>query len=370
MPPDPGVDLSRFLERWVESGEVTSAFGAVANPEATIWSAGVSAASTEGRAPPEATSLFDAASLTKPWIATLALRLDVTGALPLRTHVGEVWSDCAPALARRRLGDLLRHRGGFEPWTPLYRRSRSRDAAERLLLSGELVTEAPRRQRYSDLDFVLWGFAAERVLRSPLSSLLSRALIEPMGTAGVEVRPGPRGDIVPCLCDNAREVELAARQSVRIARRGPPPLGEPQDGNARFLGGLAGHAGLFVSAEAMLALGREWLAALRGRGAVLSPSVARAALSGGGEYALGWARRRVRGSAGAALAPASFGHIGFTGGSLWVDPERLVLCLLLAHRRTVSSNLNNARRRFHALSTSIVEPRGAGRGRGTANVRW
>jgi CubicO group peptidase (beta-lactamase class C family) len=352
MAADRPAALDRFVSDWVASGEVTAAFGLVAARGRTRWSGGVAA----GDAPaPTASSLFDAASLTKPWIATLALALDEGGTLPLATAVGEVWPGCDPRLARRTLGDLLRHRAGLGAWTPLYRRCRSRDEVERLLLSGALLEGAS--ERYSDLDYLLWGFAAERRLGVDLATLLRRAVLEPLGIDGVAVRPGARAGVVPCRCDNAREVELAARQGIRVARRAGPPLGEPQDGNARFVAGLAGHAGLFVSAEASLGLAREWLDALAGRGALLGRSQARAALDGGGEYALGWARRRVAGSAGRALSSAAFGHIGFTGTSLWIDPPARMIAVLLAHRREPSSRLNLARRRFHALAARSVQGR-------------
>jgi CubicO group peptidase (beta-lactamase class C family) len=217
--------------------------------------------------------------------------------------------------------------------------------------------EASRRarDRYSDLDYILWGFAAERLLGSGLESLLRRALLDPMGVSGgVRVSPGRRAGVLPCLCDTDREVELAAQQGLRIARRGPPARGEPQDGNARFLGSLAGHAGLFVTADAMTALAREWLRALEGRSPLLERAAARDALAGTGEYALGWARRRVGGSSGPALSRSSFGHVGFTGGSVWVDPDRGAIYLLLAHRTAASSPLNAARRRFHELAAAVA----------------
>ncbi|MEZ5313795.1 MAG: hypothetical protein R2862_09175 [Thermoanaerobaculia bacterium] len=92
-------------------------------------------------------------------------------------------------------------------------------------------------------------------------------------------------------------------------------LGVPQDGNARSIGHLTAHAGLFVTADEMVALGREWLRPSR----LLSDGARDRALAGGGGYGLGWARWSAEGSSGPALAPASFGHTGFTGGSLWID---------------------------------------------------
>jgi CubicO group peptidase (beta-lactamase class C family) len=342
-----GID--DFPASWVESGEVTAAFAVVATAERTLWSAG---AGVVGEPPPSATSLFDAASLTKPWIATLALALDAAGLLALKTRLGEVWPDCAEPLARRPLGDLLRHRAGLAPWTPLYRRCRSRAAVERLLVSGALVGG---RSGYSDLDYVLWGLAAERALETDLATLLRRRVLAPLGVRRAGASPGDRADVVRCHCDNAVEVELAAAQGIRVRRRGGPPRGVPQDGNARFLGGLCGHAGLFVDAESLLVLGREWLAALGGDGRVLQAERVRGALAGTGEYGLGWARRRARGSAGPALSPGAFGHVGFTGTSLWIDPERGALFVLLAHRRRAAGKLNAARRRYHGMAAALAD---------------
>src|SRR5262245_66441146 len=117
--------LAAFLDRWVESGEVTAAFALVATRERTVWSGGAvdgGVAAMPGAdsspAPPTVSSLFDAASLTKPWIATLALALEATGELPLDLALGEIWPGCAPAIATTPLSQLLRHRAGFQAWTP------------------------------------------------------------------------------------------------------------------------------------------------------------------------------------------------------------------------------------------------------------
>jgi CubicO group peptidase (beta-lactamase class C family) len=366
MAADPSHALASFLDGWVESGAVTAAFALVATRDRTVWSGGAAASgASPARSPgrPTASSLFDAASLTKPWMATLALALDQEDALALGATLGEVWPGCSASLADTVLEDLLRHRAGFAPWTPLYHRCRRAEQVERLLASGALLERvsspaAPVAVRYGDLDFVTWGIVAERRLGTDLADLLRRFVLEPLGARGVAVAPGAGRGVLPCTCDTDREVELAAQQGLRIARRGPPALGEPQDGNARFLGGLGAHAGLFVSAEDVLKLGREWLMALDGRGRLLRRESVRRALAGSGEYALGWARRRVKGTAGPALSRASFGHVGFTGPSLWIDPDAGAVHVLLAHRRDAASALNPARRRFHALATAAVESGG------------
>jgi len=262
------------------------------------------------------------------------------------------------SLSRERLAGSTRARRGGEASSSRSRGTLSgaratKRSARASAIESPPPTGASMGQRYSDLDYLLWGFAAERRLGLDLAELLRQRVLEPLQVDGVAIAPGPRAGVVPCLCDNGREVELAAQQRLRVAHRGPPSVGEPQDGNARFLGGLGGHAGLFMSAEAALALGREWLRALEGESRLLPRESAAAALAGRAEYALGWAHRRVGGSAGRALSRVAFGHLGFTGGSLWVDPESRTVLALLAHRRSPAVELNTARRHFHALAAAL-----------------
>jgi CubicO group peptidase (beta-lactamase class C family) len=306
-------------------------------------------------------SRFDLGSLTKPFLATLALVLDERGELPLELPLGEVWPHADPRLARLPLADLLSHRSGLAAWTPLYQRCRSREEVLALLLGGELLgAELPT---YSDLDYLLWGQAAEARLGRPLWDLLRERVLVPLGLSGSSGitlapgdpgAPGDRAAVAESFMGTGKEVELAAEQGIAVADLGPPPLGTVQDGNARFLAGLGvalpGHAGLFGRAADLSLLGMEWLRP----GRLFSPAAkARALAWGSGLYALGWVRRNVLGSAGPALGPDAFGHSGFAGGSLWIDPaasEGGWILVLLGARTDPAVDLNAWRRRFHALA--------------------
>lgn len=325
----------------VAAGVASAAAGLVATADEIVW---------EGAAG-EAATRFDYASLTKPFMATLALTLDAEG-LPLATRIGDVWPQAHPALARRPLSDLLRHRSGLAAWTPLYHRCRTVAEAVELILAGgengDLL--GARAGTYSDLGYILWGRAAEIATGMPLAELLATRVLKPLGLVTIEPTPGDRPDIAQSRMGTGQEVKLAAKQGFVVKDLGPPPVGTPQDGNGRFLTGLGagvcGHVGLFGGARDLWRLGVEWLAP----GRLLTPEGVAAALAGGGPYALGWWRRTLRGSAGPALPSTAFGHTGFAGNSFWIDPEGRRIFVMLTSRCDPAADMNYWRRRFNSAA--------------------
>jgi len=342
-----GARLEALLDELVAAGDASAAVALVGTDGGIERTAAAGLIRRAG--PPAAPSTrFDYASLTKPFVTTLGLVLDRAGRLPLETPVGEVFPQAARALAARPLADLLAHRSGLAAWTPLYSRCATRDEVLDLLLDGELLGAPP--DTYSDLGYVLWGIAAERRLGSPLARLVESEVLAPLGLAGAAPSPGDLPDVAESLLGTAKEAGLAAAEGLAASDLGPPAPGVVQDGNARFLRGLglplAGHAGLFGRAEGLWELGREWLAP----GRLLQPEeVARALASGGETHALGWQRRTAESVAAAPLGPRSFGQMGYAGGSLFVDADRGRIAVLLAHRARPEADMNEWRRRFHAL---------------------
>lgn len=351
----------RLVAELVEAGVASAAVGLVGTPEAVLWSEAVGEARRGVAATPE--TRFDFASLTKPFIATLALvleALDGDTTLPLRARIREIWPEADPRLGRRTFEDLLRHRSGLQGWAPLYALSqpiRTRDDVLGVLLGGDWL--GARAETYSDLDYLLWGMTAERVSGRPLDELLRTRVLDPLGLDAVGPPPGDRADvanIAQSFMDTGKEADLAARAGLAIATLPPPPIGFPQDGNARHLLGLpgfgpvTGHAGLFGRARDLHVLAAEWLAP----GRLLDPVRVAAALSGGRSFALGWWRRTLRGSAGPALPPSSVGHTGFAGNSFWIDREQGRIYVLLTTRIDPRCDMNRWRRRFHTEAARLM----------------
>ncbi len=351
-------ELASFLDGLARLGGAVSAIEAlVATPRETIFRHAAGYRVGGERLPMGAR--FDAASLTKPWMATLALTLSARGQLGLETRLGEIFPSAGERNRDRSLEDLLRHRAGIAAWAPLAvrlgRRLADRAALTDFLLSASLWAQCDESSihsaTYSDLGYLLWGLAAERATGWSLADLLDVQIAEPLGLPpiGALAAAPPQEQVAECRLDNGREVELAAEQGVALTRQTPFLRGRSQDGNARALGFLTGHAGLFLTVDELLILAREWLAP----GRLLTREGVVRALAGGGPYALGWTRQSADGSSGGALSPAAFGLTGFTGGSLWIEPERERIYVLLSHRLASRLDFNPVRREFHRLAASI-----------------
>jgi CubicO group peptidase (beta-lactamase class C family) len=212
---------------------------------------------------------------------------------------------------------------------------------------------------YSDLDYLLWGLLVEERLATRWRDLLDELVCAPLVIARVgaatRYAPGDPAGVVECRLDNGKEVELARAQDLPLSLSRSFLQGVPQDGNARALlaagdGIEAAHAGLFVTADEMLALAREWLTP----GKLLRPEAVERALAANedGQYAVGWHLWSEQGSGGA-LSPSSIGHTGFTGGSVWIDRERERIYVTLAHRLSSALDFTPFRLELHRRAAAL-----------------
>jgi CubicO group peptidase (beta-lactamase class C family) len=232
------------------------------------------------------------------------------------------------------------------------------EALARLLPVGA----AGERCVYSCPGFVALGLALERAAGSDLVTLFRELVAVPLGVADELLFAPPAGTPV---AGGQREpfVErrlLAERGVVAAVPLGGPDTTPCDDGNARGLGGAAGNAGLFGTAGAVATLAAEYLP---GGGDLLTAeeaALATAELTAGLEQSrgVGWQRAPTPAcSAGPALAAASCGHTGFTGTSVWVDPDAAAILVLLSNRLHPGGrtpDLHPLRRRFHALALDAL----------------
>ena len=313
----------------------------------------------------QVSTIYDLASLTKPLVTvTSVLLLIQSGHLqldgPIRTILMEL--EGAP-IGLASLRDLLTHSAGLPGWRPFYERLEAegivpdradstsvRRAVLQLIRNEPLIYGRGEKSLYSDLGFMLLGFIVERIVGSSLDRafyemvakpLLAQPLLfRPTATAATQAIPPhvDRSTIAPTEWDN---------------RKGRLLHGEVHDENAAAMGGVAGHAGLFGAAEAVLAVSGAWLSAYRGKSSILNRELVREFTRRQSQvphssWALGWDTPTVPSSSGKHLSQESFGHLGYTGTSLWIDPTRELEVLLLSNRVHLSRT-NEAIRAFRPM---------------------
>ena len=339
--------IKGFLEQGVEDGVFAGAQAAwcVDNGPVEVAVAGMT--SVIGGAAVESHTCFDISSLTKLFVASAALRLVDRGNLSLDMRLDVlVPISNRERLACATLAQILSHEAGFPAWQPFFERlplsergtSAARDAIIEMSIGIEGRSRPGDEMVYSDIGFIVLGHLLERISGLPLDDLVSTEVLVPLGLESVCFE---RLDAVRrfTATDSAAATEICSW-------RGRTLLGEVHDDNAWAMGGVSGHAGLFASAKDVAAFGSAWLGAID-RGGWISSELAQEAVErrplGRG---LGWDMKSVEGSsAGASMGPSSFGHLGFTGCSIWVDPDTKLSIALLSNR-VHPSRENDAIRKF------------------------
>ena len=274
-----------------------------------------------------ADTLYDLASLTKVVATTtMAMILVDEGRLDLDAPVQKFLPGFqGPGKEAVTVRHLLTHSSGLDATAPLYKELRGRAAFVERIEKMDLVYPPGSRSVYSDLGIILLGEILERVAGRPLDVFARERIFEPLGMHDTIFRPPAelRPRIAPTENDPWRG---------RVVR------GEVHDENAFAMGGIAPHAGLFSTAGDLARFAQMLLngGILDGRRIVSRETVelfTRKAEIPGTDRALGWDTKSAEGSsAGTLFSPRSFGHTGFTGTSIWIDPDRQLFVILLTNR--------------------------------------
>jgi CubicO group peptidase (beta-lactamase class C family) len=319
-----------YLRQEVDSGAFPGAVVAVGRHGRLALLAAVGRYGDDDPRPVTPGTIYDLASLTKVvGLTTAVLLLVDEGRLglddPVRRHVPAFHG---PGKERVTVRHLLTHSSGLPAWRPLYTEATTRAAAMRLADTTPLATAPGAAMVYSDLGAIVLTQIVEAVTGERLDRLLERRVFGPLGmTTTRYLPPGAWRD---------RIAPTERSQDGTVIR------GTVHDENAWKLGGVSGHAGLFSTAPD-LARFAAWLLAARADTGTPplrpAPVLVRAFTSrqegpAGSTRALGWDTPSDSGysSAGARLSRRSFGHTGFTGTSIWLDPERDLFVILLTNR--------------------------------------
>jgi CubicO group peptidase (beta-lactamase class C family) len=309
-------------------------------------------------------TIFDLASLTKPLATTTAiLQLCARGLLELDAPVAAYlpsFANSTHAMVTTR--HLLAHTSGLPAWEMLYlpsperadssRAPASRSIAEAVERIGVTPTSAPpgAKVEYSDLGFIVLGHLVALFGTEALDVYTKHHIAHPLSLRSLRYRPPTswRPRCAATEMGNAYERSRAADQGLagRFRWRTHLLRGEVDDGNAYYVGGgVAGHAGLFGTAHDVARIGQMLLqgGVLDGRRILPAPLIAEATveqtpgLTGGGR-GLGWAISQPW--FGRRASAAAFGHTGFTGTSVLIDPAREAVIVLLTNRVHPSAESN------------------------------
>jgi len=385
--------ITEFLKKRIDAGDFPSAVSLVAEKGEIVLHDALGFAVIE----PEMIearkdTIYDLASLTKILVAgLLAAKLVEDGRLSLSDPLGDYFevTDEKRAITIRQ---LLTHTSGLPAWRPFYQLTDDPKRVSNIILatpttvrSGEVV--------YSDLNFILLGKIVENVFGEGVERLLTTEIVEPLGlidtffnpvsslrpriaanergrgyevemTAASSGSPPYTSKHRPSFARSEREVAAASADRVVLTDADRTIWGKVHDGNAWFTGGVSGHAGLFSTAEEVFRIAQQFLP---GYTRLLKPATCDLFLTNftpekdeHRSFAFQLASTRDS-TAGTKMSPQSFGHNGFTGTSLWIDPVKDRIFVLLTnrtHNRALPfANINSVRRRFHDLAIEQLEKR-------------
>ena len=311
-------------------------------------------------------TIYDLASLTKPLITgLLCARRVEAGELKLDGLVSEYLPEFERDDKRAiTVGQLLTHTSGLPAWRPLYILAAGERERTLASIAGlELEYQPGARVVYSDLGFITLGCLLERLAGRSLAELAQTEIFQPLKLQHTFFNPASamQTGIAACEMGNAYERDTCRNTASDDYENWRQELiwGQVHDGNAYFLGGAAGHAGLFSNAPETHVLASQFVAA---QTSLLRPATCelfRQNLTPGMNEArsFGWQLAKTKDSAaGLDLPRDSFGHSGFTGTSCWIDAGHERIFILLTNRTHARAlpfaNINSVRRRFHSLAVA------------------
>jgi serine-type D-Ala-D-Ala carboxypeptidase len=317
--------IERVIERGIKAGGYPGATVVVGRKGAAVYERGFGKLSwSSNSAPVDAErTIYDIASLTKVVGTTTAImilydekKIDLDD--PVVNYIPTFGGGDKDKVTIRM---LLTHTSGLPAGRDIWRIAQTPLEARALVLSTPLEGRPGAQYIYSDIGADILGLLVEVVAGEPLDKFLARRVFEPLGMNETMFRP-------------ADSLRYRIAPTEVTPPRGYPLQGEVHDENAYALGGVAGHAGLFSTAADLSVFAQMMLngGEYNGVQIVSKQTVDLFVSRAFGHRALGWDTADGDYGSGRYLGPTAYGHTGFTGTSMWIDPERQMFVILLTNR--------------------------------------
>ena len=372
--------ISKFLQSRIDANDFPSFCWLAGKNEICFSGAGGLSVIEPRKIKSFNTTIYDLASLTKPLItglicAKLIERKGLNLNFPVSYYLPEFEKlDKCDIIIQ----SLLTHSSGFPAWKPFYLWAEKREDVLNLITDEKLEAKPNEKVIYSDFNFITLGFLLEKIYGITLDKIAQYEIFEPLRLFHTTFNRKINLDIhqrnyrltekLPYIAaselGNKYERQTCIDLGFDIENykwRDYQIWGEVHDGNAYFMNGVAGHAGLFSNVFDTFQIAQQFLA---NQTKLLKPETCqlfRTNFTKGLNEARSIAFQLAEtpeSTASKALSKDSFGHLGFTGTSLWIEPERERIFILLTNRTHARqlpfANINSVRRKFHELATEIL----------------
>lgn len=388
--------ISTFLQERIDANDFPSAVYLVAEKGEIVFHDALGYAVVEPeRIEAKLDTIYDLASLTKPLVTgLLSVQFIDNGSLGLETSLRELLREFGDVrFGGLTIKQLVAHTAGLPAWLPLYLLVETRDDVT-TILADQASFEADKNVEYSDLNFIALAAAVVRqsaTANDSIDSEFYKRVIERLGLCDTAFNPLTGGLIFdPArFAANEKGNEYEKQTCLELGYLQPPAAswdsdknpvaiapdsdsffrqdviwGEVHDGNAYFMGGVAGHAGLFSTAEEVFKIAQQFLPnytrLLKPETCQLFRTNFTKGMNEDRSFAFQLASTKDS-TAGTKMSPESFGHNGFTGTSLWIDPVKERVFVLLTNRTHNHPlpfvNINSVRRRFHDIAIELLDAR-------------
>lgn len=372
------MSISEFLQSRIDARDFPSAVYLVAEKGEIVLQDALGFAVVEPEMiEAKLDTIYDLASLTKVLITgLLCATLIESREINLQDKISKYFSEFDSDEKREiTIENLLTHNSGFAPWKPFYLISDSKFQISNLIANEPLVKPVGSKVVYSDLNFIALKYLIKKIYGLSFAIIAKREIFDALKLEDTFFNPPKEFEKRIAASEKGNEYEKQTCIEQGFLKpsetadgsdlfRDYQIWGEVHDGNCHFMNGVSGHAGLFSTAEETFKIAQQFLA---NQTTLLNPETCKLfrtnftkSLNEARSIAFQLAET-PESTASKAWSPDSFGHLGFTGTSLWIEPETERIFILLTNRTHARElpfeNINSVRRKFHELATEELNKR-------------